>query len=159
MANLHDYPDYVSIRASSVRPSPGLWLIRATRMFFYITGYFGVSKSFDGGQTFTGYNFQGVETTCIESVVCDPQTTGKVYATIGDHSVAASADGGATFKPLGKTSNRTVSICFSRARPGLLLAGVGRKEPINEDRAFIWRSTDGGATGAPVRTFFGQQAG
>ncbi|WP_406386216.1 WD40/YVTN/BNR-like repeat-containing protein [Streptomyces sp. NBC_01618] len=153
--HLHRYPSYIDHPRSIGGGISDVVFQPDFPDRFYMTGYFGVSRSDDGGENFTGEGFQGTETLCVESVVSD-RVGGRVYATLCDHTSAVSDDGGLTYRPFAASPAPTSALAVSPHDPDLVLWGSGSKRPFHRD-AFILRTTDGGRSHTIVRTFAGRR--
>jgi photosystem II stability/assembly factor-like uncharacterized protein len=120
-----DYPSYITIKHIG-------WAISKIRVDvknperLFMSNWYGMSVSSDGGKTWSGNNFEGTETTCIESVVCDPIIQGKMYFTVADHGPEFSMDNGITYKSIRNTGGFTssTSVAVSRFRPEVLIYGA-----------------------------------
>jgi photosystem II stability/assembly factor-like uncharacterized protein len=117
-------------------------------LFLYITNWFGVCVSRDGGRTWSCHQFAGIENTCMESIMADSKQPGKVYAVLADHAPLVSEDYAATFFHMEKRweDRSSTAIAASAHNPGFLLYSVGTP---GRDCTLI-RSEDGGRTGEAV---------
>ncbi|MEU2245572.1 hypothetical protein [Streptomyces sp. NPDC019224] len=154
-ADITDYPAYVDAPAVLGDAISELVFHPDKPETFFITGYYGVSRTDDNGSTFTGQGFSGTETTCLEAVVADPRS-GRLYVTPADHVPAVSEDDGRGYRPFGKGYAPSAALAVGPHDPGLILFGAGAKRRNVRD-ARILRSTDGGLTNEVVRTFHGKR--
>lgn len=153
--HLHRYPSYID-QPSAIGGGISDVVFHPERAnTFYITGYFGVSRTDDDGTNFTGEGFQGTETLCVESMIAD-RVDGRVYATLCDHTAAVSDDDGASYRPFAKSPAPTSALAVSPHDPSLVVWGSGRKRSFHRD-AYILRTADGGRTYDVVRTFLGRR--
>ncbi|MEU8489395.1 hypothetical protein [Streptomyces sp. NPDC048641] len=154
-ADLSDYPSYITTPADIGAAVSEIAFHPEQPGTFFITGCFGVSRTDDAGNTFTGQGFNGTETICVEATVTDPRTD-RIAIAMADHSVAVSSDGGQTFQPSPGGHGGTAALAFSLHESGLLLWGAGGKRR-NDTDAHLLRSTDGGRTAEVVHTFVGHR--
>ncbi len=114
----------------------------------YLTNWFGVCISRNGGRTWSCHHFTGIENTCMESITADRRQPGKVYSVLADHAPLISCDYAKTFFHLEKhwKDRSSTSIVSSVFRPGFLLYSVGTP---GRDCTLI-RSEDDGKTGEVV---------
>ena len=110
----------------------------------YMSNWYGVSVSEDGGKTWSGNNFKGIETTCIENIITDPLVSGKAYFTLPDHYPMVTVDTGKFYSQLSDTTiyHNTTAIVVSKFRKGLIMY-CGKSDWIGTDAA-IMRSEDDG---------------
>lgn len=157
-ADFHNYPAYMSARHAGWAIST-LLPDSAEPGRMYLCNWYGVARSDDGGKTWDAHGFSGIETTCVESIQCDPTLAGHVYITLGDHRPTVSTDNGKSYRMLtlehivdGSAASDSNAFVASKHRPGLLLAGMTNRGDNPQPCAII-RSTDGGLTGEQVAFF------
>ncbi|MBC8079609.1 MAG: hypothetical protein H7X86_04645 [Gorillibacterium sp.] len=118
------FPSYLELYCSG-------WSICKVRVdsrnhqHLYFSNWFGVAQSKDEGHTWNGYDFTGLNTTCLESVRAHPTRTGIAMFTMGDHNVTVTTDGGKTCYGLPRIpqTHGTTAATFSRYMPELILSG------------------------------------
>jgi photosystem II stability/assembly factor-like uncharacterized protein len=64
----------------------------------YLSNYFGVYISEDGGATWDAHHFKGLEITCCENIVAHPTVPGKLYVSVADYSPKITKDHGLTYQ-------------------------------------------------------------
>ena len=125
----------------------------------FVSNWFGVSISEDGGETWKGNNYKGTETTCSENVVTHPTIPGKAYFTLPDHHPFKTTDFGKSFRKLehstryanGENFENTTGLVASRFKEGLIIYG-GKDEWVGIHCA-IMRSEDDGKSITHVKIF------
>lgn len=127
-ADIHHYPDYMSL------PYAG-WAIAKVRVdaadsqTLYLTNWYGVSTSHDGGLTWDANGFAGMENICIENLTVHPARPGTLYMVAADHSPKVSVDGGLTFNAMPrpqveKIQPDSTALVASRSREDFILYGI-----------------------------------
>jgi photosystem II stability/assembly factor-like uncharacterized protein len=127
-ADLRNYPSYMTL------PYAG-WAISKVRVdardsdTLFISNWYGVATSHDGGQTWDAHGFRGMENVCIESITAHPAQPNTVYIVPADHNPKVSTDGGQTFASLPrpeveKPQPDSTAIVASRFRPDLVIYGI-----------------------------------
>lgn len=115
------------------------------RMFF--TNWYGVCRSDDGGNTWSGNDYKGLTTTCIENVIVDPNIPGKAYFTCADVAGFCTTDGGETYYPIGRTVDEFIhngtAFCPSKFRDGFIISGITSWPKAHLGSALL-RTKDGG---------------
>lgn len=156
-ADLARYPSYMSERHAGWAISTLLACPRVPGRL-YLCNWYGIARSDDGGMTWDANHFDGIETTCAETIAVDPHARETIHLTLADHRPSVSRDAGRSFEPMhveqpppGGASDST-AVVVSRHRPGLVLAGLSSRGSAVRP-AVIVRSLDGGATGSPVPAF------
>lgn len=156
--DLVNYPDYMSVRSTGFAVST--LLVDAFEVErLYLCNWYGVARSDDAGQTWDANHFTGIETTCLEDIVTDPNVPGKVYITLGDYRPHVSDDNGATYHEIevarvahNRAASDSTALVASSHHPGFLLAGLtsrgNRPKPCS-----LLRSWDGGQTGEQCAVF------
>mgnify|MGYP005836452411 CR=1 FL=1 len=142
--DLIGYPHYASVWHAG-------WAISKIRVDYtnsnrlFISNWYGVAVSEDGGCTWNANGFKGIENTCVENIICDPVVKGKVYITLADHAPNISYDNGRTYTSLdripGEYSSSTALVA-SVHKNDFLLYGARHKRVSS----CIVRSEDGGQT-------------
>jgi len=94
----------------------------------YMSNWFGVSVSRDGGQHWSGNHYAGIENICIENVVADPMRPGRFLFSAADMTIARSDDDGRNFRLFAEAhrpANYYCSTCAARraSRRGLSSTG------------------------------------
>ena len=148
------YPDYMTIRHIG-------WAISKVRVDvqdpnkLFMSNWYGVSVSGDGGETWNGNDFKGTETTCIEHVLCHPNQDEKVYFVVADHAPEISEDNGISYKQVTKTKyTSSTALAPSRFDKDFILYGARHRG--KERHSGILRSKDNGRT---VEVVFDLQGG
>jgi photosystem II stability/assembly factor-like uncharacterized protein len=124
-ADLRNYPSYMSL------PYAG-WAISKVRVdaldsrTLYISNWYGVSISRDGGHTWDANHFAGMENVCVENMTAHPARPGTVFMVMADHPPRVSTDGGCTYLPMprpqvDKVQPDSTAVVASRFRPDLVL--------------------------------------
>mgnify|MGYP005840171631 CR=1 FL=1 len=151
-SDLSLYPHYMSIYHVGWAVSKLLVDLKDSQRL-YMSNWYGVSISEDGGRTWCGNNFNGTETICAESVVCHPKEKGKVYITLADHAPLISSDYGKTYGQIETIQPYINSTAFvaSRHREDLLVYGARNRHGNRE--CCIIRSEDEGNTVEIVKQF------
>jgi photosystem II stability/assembly factor-like uncharacterized protein len=114
----------------------------------YMSNWFGVSVSHDGGQHWSGNHYEGIENICVENVVAHPTKPGCFYFSAADQTIVRSTDDGRRyqhFAELHRPANYYCSTCAapSRFMEGLVVYGVNNNG--SQHSAFC-RTEDDGAT-------------
>lgn len=143
--NFINLPAYLSYRApgwaiSKVRPS----LHESDGLF--MTNYWGVYKSCDGGIHWNANHFTGIESICGESIQSHPVLDKTILVAMADFPPFISRDNGKKYTKLAAVEGRATtgsSILGSRFDPSLLLYGFGYREKTS---SCLLRSTDFGKT-------------
>ncbi|MFA9389664.1 MAG: hypothetical protein ACERKD_07645 [Prolixibacteraceae bacterium] len=126
MENLKNYPEYVAYPAfagwaiSKVKVDEG-----NTNGLIY-SNWYGVAFSNDKGKNWDGKFFNGMETSCLESIVSDPEIPGKTYFTLCDHPPFVSNNNGKTYHATTRNQNYYASTCLvaSKHQPGVIIYGA-----------------------------------
>ena len=142
MEDLRDYPGYITVKHAG-------WAISKVRVDYanpnrlFMSNWYGMSVSEDGGQTWCGNNFKGTETTCIENVVAHPTMDGKLYFTVADHSPEVSFDNGEHYTSMKRAGEYTssTSLVASSFNSNVILYGAVKHRA---GESGILRSYDGG---------------
>jgi photosystem II stability/assembly factor-like uncharacterized protein len=118
----------------------------------YMSNWFGVSVSRDGGQHWSGNHYEGIENICIENVVADPMRPGRFLFSAADMTIARSDDDGRTFRPFAEVHRPANYYCSTCAAPsrftqGLVVYGVNNN---GSQHSAFYRTDDDGATVACV---------
>lgn len=154
--DLSGFPDYMDHFTGGSRAAATGWAIskiivdRLCEDRLYLCNWYGVAISEDGGRTWRANKFRGLETTCMEAVIADPNQPGMFCVTMADHPPKITADGGQTFRNLPGLDGYSGSTAAVRSSAALScylygLVGHGRT-------ACIAMSTDGGDSAASVLT-------
>jgi photosystem II stability/assembly factor-like uncharacterized protein len=127
-SDIRNYPSYMSL------PYAG-WAIAKIRVHpqasqtLYLSNWYGVAISTDGGQTWDANHFRGMENICIENMVSHPGRAHTVFMVSADHAPKYSTDGGKTFAGMPQprvesTQPDSTAIVASRFRPDTVLYAV-----------------------------------
>ena len=113
----------------------------------YMSNWFGVSVSRDGGQHWSGNHYEGIENICVENVVAHPTRPGCFYFSAADQTIARSTDDGRRFQhfsALYLPANYYCSTCAAPSRTeGLVVYGVNNN---GSQHSAFYRTEDDGAT-------------
>jgi photosystem II stability/assembly factor-like uncharacterized protein len=114
----------------------------------YMSNWFGVSVSHDGGQHWSGNHYEGIENICVENVVAHPTKPGCFYFAAADQAICRSDDDGRHFQHFGDVSRPANYYCSTCAAPsrfttGLVVYGVNNNG--SQHSAFC-RTEDDGVT-------------
>ncbi len=138
------YPDYMTIRHIG-------WAISKVRVDIqdpsklFMSNWYGVSASENGGETWCGNDFKGTETTCIENVLCHPSQDQKVYFVVADHAPEISKDNGISYNQVKKTKyTSSTALTPSRFDKDFILYGARHRG--KDRKSAILRSKDNGST-------------
>ncbi len=126
--DIQNYPSYMTL------PYAG-WATAKIRVdlidsqTLYMSNWYGVAVSHDGGLTWDANHFAGLENICVENLVTHPSQPHTVFMVSADHSPKVSTNGGETFasmpRPkLNTTQPDSTAIIASRYRPQLVLYGI-----------------------------------
>jgi photosystem II stability/assembly factor-like uncharacterized protein len=127
-ADIRNYPSYMTL------PYAG-WAISKIRVDvrhrhrLYLSNWYGVSISEDGGYTWDAHQFSGMENICIENMVAHPTQVDTVFMVMADHAPKVSTDGGRTFTALPRPSVEKIqpdstALVASRFDPNFILYGI-----------------------------------
>lgn len=104
----------------------------------YLSNYFGVYISMDGGETWDAHDFKGLEITCGENIAAHPTLPGKLYVCVADYSPKISTDNGATYstaKAMSVEHCASMAVAPSRFESGFMLYGIrGTRNAIIRSR-------------------------
>jgi photosystem II stability/assembly factor-like uncharacterized protein len=114
----------------------------------YMSNWFGVSVSHDGGQHWSGNHYKGIENICIENVVAHPTKPGRFYFSAADSTIARSADDGRSFRHFAEVHRPDNYYCSTCAAPsrfaeGLVVYAVNNN---GSQHSAFYRTEDDGAT-------------
>lgn len=113
----------------------------------YFSQWWGVCRSDDAGKTWSGNNFKGLTTTCIENVKVDPFVSGKSYFTCADVAAFCSTDDGANYTALDRPGAEFIhngtAFAPSRHKKDLIVSGITSWPKSEKGSAFL-RSENGG---------------
>lgn len=126
--DIRNYPPYMTLQHAG-------WATVKIRVdlcdsqTLYLTNWYGVSTSRDGGQTWDANHFAGMENICVENIVTHPARPGTVYMVTADHSPKFSVDGGITFQStphprVETTQPDSTAIVASRFNPDVIVYAV-----------------------------------
>lgn len=123
-SNLKNYPSYMR------EPVFVGWAISKVRVDIknsnnlYISNWYGVSASKDGGKSYEGYHFQGLETNCLENIGFFPDGSKKAYYTVADHMPMISNNAGESYISLPKSKySSSTALAVSSLDTSFLLFG------------------------------------
>ncbi len=89
----------------------------------YMSNWYGVAKSEDGGSTWNANQYKGLETNCLENIAVYDTN---VYYTVADHSPMVSSDNGVSYTSLPSTGYPS-STALTRIDNGCIIYGVRNK--------------------------------
>lgn len=110
----------------------------------FMSNWYGLSVSNNGGQNWCGNNFKGIENTCIENIVADPITLGKAYFVLPDHYPLFTTDAGISYKQFFDTTVYLHSSAVAASKFNPLVILYGAKDEWNPKNSVIMRSNNGG---------------
>jgi photosystem II stability/assembly factor-like uncharacterized protein len=118
----------------------------------YMSNWFGVSVSRDGGQHWSGNHYEGIENICVENVVAHPTKPGRFYFSAADQGIVLSSDDGRSFKHFAEVHRPANYYCSTCAAPsrftdGLVVYGVNNN---GSQHSAFYRTEDDGATASCV---------
>lgn len=123
--NLTGYPSCID------KPALVGWAISKVRIDcknsnrIIFSNWYGVSFSEDGGKSFTGHNFNGLETNCLENILFSPTESNIAYYTVADHMPMKSIDGGMNYKMTPRLEYySSTSLAYSNFDSNLILFGA-----------------------------------
>lgn len=103
----------------------------------YFSNWYGVSQSSDGGKSWSGNYFSGLETNCLEHIEEDPLIDDHVYYTVADHSPVLSTDGGKSYSHLPKPPIHNASSSMAKSMFDSTLLVYGGINRGTKHAAFI----------------------
>jgi photosystem II stability/assembly factor-like uncharacterized protein len=114
----------------------------------YMSNWFGVSVSRDGGQHWSGNHYEGIENICVENVVAHPTKPGTFYFSAADQAICRSTDDGRSFKHFSEVHRPANYYCSTCAAPsrftgGLVVYGVNNN---GSQHTAFYRTEDDGET-------------
>jgi len=126
--DIRNYPSYMTLQYAG-------WCIAKIHIDIedsqriYISNWYGVSISEDGGQTWDANHFEGMENVCIENMVGHPVESDTLFMVTADHIPKVSQDAGKTFRAvphveLKSSQPDSTAVVASRFRPEFMLYGV-----------------------------------
>lgn len=120
----------------------------------FMSNWYGVSVSEDGGKTWSGNNFQGTETVCIENLVVDDATLGRTGFVMPDHRPFIGSNFGETYQQVGAITEyrNSTALVFSQHNPNLIIF-AGKRDWMGEQGSGILLSKDNGKTFGIVKEF------
>jgi photosystem II stability/assembly factor-like uncharacterized protein len=126
--DIRNYPAYMSLPYAGWAISKVRVDVRDSRRL-YISNWYGVATSEDGGHTWDAHHFAGLENICIENMVAHPARPDTVFMVLADHPPKVSADGGRTFTAMPhpsveKPQPDSTALVASRFRPDCILYGI-----------------------------------
>jgi photosystem II stability/assembly factor-like uncharacterized protein len=121
----------------------------AARIFF--TDWYGIYESRDAGANWA-LRIDGIETTCVHTLVQDPVTPGRIHTGVWDMGYIESTDAGTSFQmgAAGIVTSNLKAITVSRSEPARLYATGDGFSGTTWQANQLWRSRDGGATWAKI---------
>lgn len=153
-SDLHNYPDYLHVEHAG-------WAVAKVRIdtqesdTLYLTNWYGVAVSRDGGHTWDAQGFVGIENVCIEAVVAHPARPDTAYLIIADHVPFVTLDGGRTYRaaprlPVTEPYPNGTALAASRHRPDLILYALKgargsclvRADATGHAPEMVWQSPD-----------------
>lgn len=101
---LNDYPAYIKSAMMAGWAISKVRIDLSGKNRFLFSNWYGVSFTEDGGETFSGKQFSGLETNCLENIQYDPGNLNTSYYTLPDHMPMVSRDDGQNYYPLPRTT-------------------------------------------------------
>lgn len=112
----------------------------------YISNWWGVTITYDGGKNYYGHQFKGIGIICCETLVKHPTREGVWACGVCDHAPALSFDDSRSYTMAPITVGPGRTACFSRHNPEWLLFASQRKGQYMQ----LYKSEDMGKTGRIV---------
>jgi beta-glucanase (GH16 family)/photosystem II stability/assembly factor-like uncharacterized protein len=123
----------------------------------FTSNWFGVSTSENGGASWSGHNYQGTETVCIQNILASPLNPNKFYFTLADHQPFVTTDNGRNYEPFQRVATNpqmssSTAACPSRFKAGYVVFGLTERDNAIHGSA-IALTPDDGKTVEVVRYF------
>jgi photosystem II stability/assembly factor-like uncharacterized protein len=120
----------------------------------FMSNWYGVSVSDDGGITWSGNNFQGTETVCIENLVVDKVVEGRSGFVMPDHRPFVGEDFGETYQQVHAVTEykNSTAIVFSQFNSDLIIF-AGKRDWLGKEGSAILLSRDNGKSFGLVKEF------
>lgn len=114
----------------------------------YMSNWFGVSVSRDGGQHWSGNHYEGIENICVENVVAHPTKPGCFYFSAADQAICRSTDDGRSYKHFAELHRPANYYCSTCAAPSRFIDGLVAYAVNNNgsQHSAFFRTADDGAT-------------
>jgi photosystem II stability/assembly factor-like uncharacterized protein len=127
-ADILNYPSYMSLPYAGWAVSKVL-ADATDSQTLYMSNWYGVAISRDGGQTWDANFFRGLENVCVENMVAHPAEAGTLYIVMPDHVPKFSTDGGQTYHAMPRPDfaiprHDSTALAASCHLPGLVLYGM-----------------------------------
>jgi len=145
MSDLRNYPAYMTL------PYAGWCIVKILidqddSQRLYISNWYGVAISTDGGQSWDANYFEGMENICIENMTAHPTDANTVFMVTADHNPKYSLDGGRTYAMMPRAQIDTIqpdstAIVASRFKPNLILYSIKGPEGCSIIRATDYETT------------------
>jgi photosystem II stability/assembly factor-like uncharacterized protein len=147
-----EYPTYIRTKEHIGWAISKILVDKKDSSRLFMSNWYGVSVSNDGGNSWSGNNFQGTETVCIENLVVDYITDGRSGFVMPDHRPFIGENFGESYRQVAAVTeykNSTVLV-FSRFNPSHMLF-AGKIDWMGEQGSAILLSRDNGKTFGVVK--------
>jgi photosystem II stability/assembly factor-like uncharacterized protein len=153
-ANFKKYPTYVRSLEHIGWAISKLMVDKNNPNRMFMSNWYGVSVSNDGGINWSGNNFQGTETVCIENLVVDNATEGRSGFVMPDHRPFIGNDFGYNYQQVNAVTEykNSTAIVFSQFNSDLIIF-AGKRDWLGEQGSAILLSRDNGKTFGVVKEF------
>jgi len=144
-ADIHNYPSYMTLNYAGWAIAKIL-IDQHDSKRLYISNWYGVAVSTDGGQTWDANHFEGMENICIENITAHPSEARTAFMVTADHNPKYSLDGGQTYNmmprpPLEFNQPDSTAVVASRFNPRLTLYGIKGPQGCSIIRATAYDTT------------------
>jgi hypothetical protein len=143
-ADFKNYPVYIKDKQWIGWEISRIMVDEKNEKKLYMSNWYGVSVSEDGGKTWNGNFFKGIENACIENIVADRLTPGKAYFVLPDHYPMYTVDTGKNYKQLYDTSKflNSTALVTSKFKKGVIVYAA--KDEWNPETSVIMTSGNDG---------------
>jgi photosystem II stability/assembly factor-like uncharacterized protein len=154
MRNFSDYPSYIRTHEHIGWAISKVMVDHTNPQRLFMTNWYGVSVSNDGGMSWSGNNFTGTETVCIENLVVDEMIAGRSGFVMPDHRPFIGQDYGNTYKQVSAITEykNSTAMVFSRFNPDVIIF-AGKIDWMGELGSAILLSKDKGESFGLVKEF------
>lgn len=129
--NFHEYPFYLGRDAASLGASISFILPDCKHPNkLYLSNFWGVNVTYDGGKNYYGHNFKGLEMICGDFIGKHPILPGGVILGLADHTPLLSTDFGETWNSIKNGYGPVCAITASKHNPDFYLFSRGRREKL-----------------------------
>jgi photosystem II stability/assembly factor-like uncharacterized protein len=152
--NFTEYPSYIRTHEHIGWAISTILVDNKNPQRLFMTNWYGVSVSNDGGVNWSGNNFVGTETVCIENLVVDKVSAGRSGFVMPDHRPFIGQDFGNTYKQVAAITEykNSTALVFSRFNPDVIIF-AGKIDWMGEHGSAILLSKDNGESFGLVKEF------